>query len=788
MHNTLLRSEIGENLDAIWATQWHTCIAQATDQVSPDLPGRLHHFTRLLWCDALAERSNPLQILHAAEEAVDPAYTSLPVETTQQLGLQALAGVLAEVTSSADEALAWWQALTLPWLYHPYFAISSMQDLATVTDQGSLLTALIGALQASLPPGAFHVWRIIHDDSPIIEVTQYGTGRSVKPGERPDLCEVIRQRYPQVTSDGVIIPVRAGETPFAAIELNVPAEILAATMLHVLALVRTTEQALAQTGRQGQTTNPATWQRVLTQLARVCTVTHSAQTILTAAAEQLRQALPCERITYWESLPHSGEFILRSVSARLTTHSLTVGDRCPAAETPLHVAWHTGQPLLLSDGWSVRFPDYPDAQGSINAIAIIPLVFEYRTLGVLTVERLERRPFTRQDADWLMLVAGILASALRNVEIHEALRKAQEMREQDTKMRALGEMAAGITHDFNNILMSLMCNVELLGLSRDQQQMIERLPHLERAILDARTIVERVSTFGRTGTESSFVQVALAALLRDSVEFHHPQLTVHNVTVETFYDPDVWIEANPAEIREVIANLLTNALQAMPEGGRLTVACGQSEDHAWFSMRDTGVGMSPAVLARACDPFFSTKGGMGTGLGLSVSYSIIRRHSGLLRLESEEGAGTTVCVDLPACEAPPPAAENQPSAHGGRRILLVEDHQEIADMLGELLRYLGYHPTIARTVAEGIARCENEYFNLILTDLVVQGETGDAIAQTAHHCQPETPVLLLSGSLDLEGDNADIFDGILRKPITLDKLREAIQQAMVTDPHQTPKR
>jgi signal transduction histidine kinase len=717
----------------------------------------------------LADDTTPaalLALVEAAQRAFDPAVTGLPVDETQRLGAIALAEVSGPDLNPYTPYTLWFQ--------HPYFAIAVQESQLATADHAAVLTML----QQELPAlDGMHLWRVMDPDAPLIDIA--GAGATVPRAARPDLVRALHLEHPHVVDDRLLYLLRDGDAPFVLVEVSLPSQDTQAMLLHILTVCRKAQHALERLARQAQLAYPSTWQRVLTALTKVLTVTHSADDVLSAMGDQVRQALPCERITYWEYLPEDGLFTLRALSARLTGDSVPAGTTCAAEDTPLLVAWHTGQPLLLGPDWPERFPNYPNANASIQGLAVVPVVFEYRRLGVITVERLEPRLFERRDVDWLLLVAGMVASALSNLSIHAALQDAQDRMVQNAKMRALGEMAAGIAHDFNNILMGLMCNVELLRFSTDLPQALERLPRLERAIMDARTIVQRVNTFGRTDPAVTFTRLSLREVAEETLEMMHAQLANADILITTDYGSAAAVMGSATELREVITNLLTNAAQAMPNGGALTLACGTLPGRAWVSVSDTGMGMSPAVLARACDPFFSTKEGTGTGLGLSVSYRIIQHHHGELLLSSTEGVGTTARIELPAIAETPDG--DPPHDHPDQlHILLVEDNPDVVELLHQLLGFLGHRVQAATSVNEGIALLTAHRFDLVVTDLAMQGETGDAVAVAAQRQTPAPPVLLLSGSLQLEESNLRLYAGVLSKPVNLDTLKAAISRVMYT--------
>ncbi len=752
-----------------WTAAWFSRLSELSPRVGADVPARLTHFLTCL----LAQQDTPtpatlLDVVEAAQRAFDPTATGLPVDVTQCLGALALAEV-----SGPD--LAPYTPLTL-WFQHPYFTMVAQEAQLGHADHAAVLAMLQQELPLMTGPDAVHIWRVMDIDAPLIDIAS-PAGLTVSRATRPDLAHALTADTPLIHHDRLLYLLHDGEEPFALVEVSLPSPDAEVVLLQTLAVCRKAQHTLVRLARQAQVAYPTTWQRVLTALTKVLTVTHSADDVLTAMSDLLRQALPCERITYWEYLPEDGLFTLRALSARLTGDSVPAGTTCAAEDTPLQVAWHTGQPVLLGPDWPEHFPNYPNANASIHALAVVPVVFEFRRLGIITVERLEPRLFERRDVDWLLLIAGMVAAALSNLSIHAALRDAQDRMVQHAKMRALGEMAAGIAHDFNNILMGLMCNVELLRFSTDLTQAFDRLPRLERAIMDARTIVQRVNTFGRTDPSITFTHLSLQGVLQETLDMMGAQLANAGILVTTDYGADPAVMGSETELREVITNLLTNAAQAMPHGGALTLSSGEVGGRAWFSVSDTGVGMSPAVLARACDPFFSTKEGMGTGLGLSVSYRIIQHHHGELLLASEEGLGTTARVELPALLDV--ADGNPPHNHPEQlHILLVEDNREVVELIQQLLGFLGHRVQAATSAAEGTALLAAQPIDLVITDLSMQGETGDTVAIAARRHQPPIPVLLLSGSLLLEESNLQLYAGVLSKPVNLDMLKAAIGRVM----------
>lgn len=756
-----------------WASRWYALVCEAS-QYGSAVPDRYTEVAQILL--APGDASTILSHTQLIDEALTPEHTGLPTTVTQFLGARALTETLFARYPVTEDTFNLLQDIAIPWLHHPYFSLNTVSAITAADNVGELLQSLVSMLHLCAPNGEVHLWRITDSEGPFIDIASSELPLSVTQEDRPDLQYVLDTNEPEVREQRILAPLHTGYTPFAVIEATVNREQLEMVSLHILSLMRLANEVLSRISGQEQANTATTWQRVLTRLAQALSVRSTPEAVLTAMAEQVRQALPCERIACWYYQQDSDEFELRTLSARVTREYVTVGTRCPAADTPLQVVRHTGKPLLLQTNWAHRFPNYPNARDSVATLAVIPIVVEYRTLCIITLERLEARPFTKADAGWLMLVGSMVGSALDNIQIHQELQQAQERALEDTKMRALGEMAAGIAHDFNNLLTGIMCNVELLQLTTDLQKVKDRLPRLERAITDAREIIQRISTFGRRDG-SRFTPVRLDEVLRESIELLQPQLNAHAVQLEETYTPEVWVQGAPAELREVVTNLVANALHALPAGGAIRLACGQRADTAWFSVADTGVGMPAEVLKRACEPFFSTKGGTGTGLGLSVSYQIIHRHNGHLHLASEEGKGTVARIELPLYQAPAETAA--PATPPNRRILLVEDVAEVAEMLALLLNSLGYQTTLAHGIADGLQQCRQQHFDLVITDFQLgNGETGDSIAGALRQAHPDTPVVLMSGSLGVNDACTELYAEIWQKPLSLAALREGITRVL----------
>jgi len=240
------------------------------------------------------------------------------------------------------------------------------------------------------------------------------------------------------------------------------------------------------------------------------------------------------------------------------------------------------------------------------------------------------------------------------------------------------------------------------------------------------------------------------------------------------------VSGRGAELREVVTNLILNAVDALPAGGRIRIATSAEAGRAVVTIADTGTGMSEETLRRAFEPFFTTKGVKRTGLGLAVAYGAVRRHGGQIALESAPDLGTTVSFWLPGAEgdeAPLLAVPPEPERVGS--ILVIDDESDVRELLTEVLTGRGHTVTVAAGGREGLARFEAGRFDLVLTDLGMPDFNGWEVARVVKAARRDTPVLLLTGWADpVDSSEEGRVDGIVRKPFDLNRLAAVINSAL----------
>jgi CheY-like chemotaxis protein len=237
---------------------------------------------------------------------------------------------------------------------------------------------------------------------------------------------------------------------------------------------------------------------------------------------------------------------------------------------------------------------------------------------------------------------------------------------------------------------------------------------------------------------------------------------------------------NPAELREVLLNLVFNAIEAMPEGGTLTLSSWAEGGNVWLAVKDTGVGIPEEIRSRIFDPFFTTKGVQSSGLGLSVSYGIIHRHGGEIMVESRPGRGTTFTIRLPRREAPAPQREVAPSpAAAGLRVLVVDDEEDVREALRDLLQAVGHEVYEAGSGPQGLEVLGAQEVELVCTDLGMPGMTGWEVAERVKARWPDLAVALITGwgaGIDPEELKAHGVDFLITKPFEMDEIQRVLSE------------
>ena len=422
--------------------------------------------------------------------------------------------------------------------------------------------------------------------------------------------------------------------------------------------------------------------------------------------------------------------------------------------------------------------------------------------GVPTV-RMENR-FRHKDGSWRWLQwtmtenNGLIYVAGRHVtaekEAAAALERAQRQTAHLQKMDAIGQLTGGIAHDFNNLLMIVSGHAQSLKSRLKDAKDTRALQAIEMAATRGENLTRQLLSFSRTlplnptvidpAEAVQAIRDVLAGSMHVNIEF---QIDVPG---------DIWpVCVDKSELELALVNLAVNARDAMPEGGRISIAAenvrlgaqrgarGAAGDFVALSVADTGGGIPPDLLSRVVEPFFTTKGpDKGTGLGLSQVYGFARRSDGTVTIDSEVGRGTKVTVYLPrshaAVAAPSPQDEARYAAVGRQTILVVEDNPDVRSVAVSLLEQLGYRTIEVETASAALdVLASRNDVALVFSDVVLPGQTdGLALARTVSDRYPHIPVVLTTGYTKVFDTDPEF--PVLRKPYQISALGRVIHEAL----------
>jgi len=469
----------------------------------------------------------------------------------------------------------------------------------------------------------------------------------------------------------------------------------------------------------------------------------------------------------------------------------------------------TGQLIHESDTQQVALPLLQRlAVCRLGSVVIAPLIAERTFFGVLIAARQDIDAFSSPDCEFLKQLSEHVALAARQAELNSALqtayddlRRSQQTTMQQERLRALGQIASGIAHDINNAISPVSLYTE--SLLEREPNLSERarsyLTTIQRAIADVASTVARMREFYRQREpQLSLSRVDLNLTVQQALQLTHarwsdlPQKKGVMIEVQTDLAPvPAEVMVAEGELRDALTNLIFNAVDAMPEGGTLSIrtrkvtpAPTDEVERVYIEISDTGIGMDEATQRRCLEPFFTTKGERGSGLGLAMVYGMITRHSAELQLESAPGRGSTFRLvfagagNLPLQEpAAPISLEPQPL-----RILLVDDDPLLLGSLQEVLLADGHDVTASNGGQAGIEAFNSAVksarpFSIVITDLGMPYVDGRRVAAAVKEASALTPVVLLTGwgqRLVSDGEVPPYVDRVLNKPPRLVELRAAL--------------
>ena len=437
-----------------------------------------------------------------------------------------------------------------------------------------------------------------------------------------------------------------------------------------------------------------------------------------------------------------------------------------------------------------------------TSLLVQPVQVSDELLGIFAIAWVrEAHAFTMDD---LRLADGIAKQAAVAIELHRTQRTIIEQE----RLNAVGKMASGLAHDFNNALVPISGYAEMLlehqEILQEPAKATRYLKLIMTGVEDAASVVSRLREFYRKREEGeTYRPLSLNQMVEQAVALTRPRWrdealgSGRTILVEADMRPIPKVLGSESELREMLTNLIFNAVDAMPDGGNIRIRTGLrevaagEEAHAgsgapqvFLEVSDTGTGMTEEVRRRCLEPFFSTKGERGTGLGLPMVFGIVKRHRGTLDIESAVGKGTTFVVLLPADTTQAREVQQRTQAPSGPLHVLVVDDEPIArEVLTEYLTGDGHTVQTAVNGRDGFEKFKAGTYAVVITDRAMPEVGGDQLAAMVKEASPTTPVVLLTGFGDLmnaAGEKPEGVDLVVKKPIRLGTLREVLVK--MTDP------
>lgn len=541
----------------------------------------------------------------------------------------------------------------------------------------------------------------------------------------------------------------------------------------------------------------ATRLAVVNEITREASLNLDVDKLFEKITTQLKRVISFEKSSIAIYQHETDTFSLVNVYGENITAGFYKGMQIPGRETVMKIAHDTKKPYYtrsLNQNVANSSP-YLITQGIQSAVSI-PIISEDVCLGTLNLGSQKEDGFSVDQIDLMQTIANGLGNALKNARLYTALEQsyselqtAQDQLIKSEKLRALGEMSAGVAHDFNNMLGAILGRAQLMKTQVFDPTVLRGLDIIEKAAIDGATTIRRLQDFTRKRTDQVFKHVDFVQVIEDTLSMTRTrwETSAHvngiQYTVTTQFDNVLPIAGESSELIEVLTNIIFNALDAMPSGGSLHIRAGTQDDRVFASVTDTGRGMTEEIRRRVFDPFFTTKGVKGNGLGMSVAYGIMSRHKGDIEIESEVGRGTTVRIFLPVnLHAVRQIAEVavKPQKRTGR-FLIVDDEDPIRDLLAEMLVEQGHEVYTASGGREGLEIFKARMPDLVITDLGMPEVSGWDVATGVKALSPNASVIMMTGwgiTLDKDRARERGVDVILSKPFQISEIQKVLNEIL----------
>ncbi len=389
---------------------------------------------------------------------------------------------------------------------------------------------------------------------------------------------------------------------------------------------------------------------------------------------------------------------------------------------------------------------------------------------------------TIKDSKGNVNTIAILKDITEKKKMEEELFRAE-------KLRALAEMASGVAHDFNNALAAILGNTQLLLYTAQDEETKETLQTIAKVAQDSAQTVRRLQDFTKKRVPQELSGVDVNSIIKDSIEITKPkwkdEAQSKGVPIEIVsnFEEIPPVLGNDSELRGVFTNMILNAIEAMPEGGKIEISTLKKKKDVIIQISDTGIGIAEEAKKKIFEPFFTTKPFTNTGLGLSMSYGIIKRFGGEIEVVSELEYGATFTIILPIGEEEKDEAVSPQTVKQGRqaRILVIDDEEVVRSVLSRTLAKVNHQVTLAANGEKGIQLFKEEKFDMVLTDLGMPGMSGWEVCRMVKKISPDTPVGMITGwGAEMSQSKMDEYglDFLISKPFDLNQILNVVAETM----------
>jgi PAS domain S-box-containing protein len=569
----------------------------------------------------------------------------------------------------------------------------------------------------------------------------------------------------------------------------------------------------AQRKSEEEATRLAEKSAVMAEIGQIISSTLNIEEVYKLFSAKVKSLIPYDRITI-NLISKDGDFLTDRYVEGESVPGRNIGDIFSRAGTLTEAMILNRRGLMIDsqdeNEIAVKYPGLlPELRAGYRSFLSIPLISGDQPIGGLHFRSKGHRVYSEKDLNLAESIANQIAGAIASAQLffeHERTEKEkaslQQQLHQSQKMEAIGNLAGGIAHDFNNLLTIINTNAQLtLTELKDWDPLKERLESIHKAGERAVNLTRQLLALSRRQVVDMKV-IDLNSLLQELGKML-VRVIGEDIALSTIMAKDLGrVKADPGQIEQVILNLVVNARDAMPSGGKLAIETANVEldreyththlvvkpgRYVMLSVSDTGVGMSPEVRERVFEPFFTTKE-KGTGLGLSTVYGVVKQSGGYIWAYSEPGRGSTFKIYLPQVDEPLGEEIRKKVVKGmlpgGKETILVaEDEEEVRKLAVDILRKQGYRILEAPHGGDAFLICEQgkEPVDLLLTDVVMPGLNGPELARRLKYFYPEMKVLFMSGYTDNTIFQQGVLDQgmfFLQKPFSVEGLAAKVREVL----------